>query len=202
MKFYYLAKYSTLPLVKILFRLKGFGRENVPRHGGFILATNHVSYLDPPLLGYACARALYYMGKRDLFQNRWFALLLRNVNVFPVRPDEADTESLREAIRKLKRGDGLVIFPEGTRSLDGTLGKAKPGVGFLSAVAGVPIVPGFIKGTLKALPRGASKVKFRPVKVYFGKPFMPHFGKGKKDYQKVADDVLKKIADLQQKYGY
>jgi 1-acyl-sn-glycerol-3-phosphate acyltransferase len=190
-----------LPLVKILFRLKGFGKENLPRRGGFILATNHVSYLDPPLLGYACPRALYYMGKRDLFQNRWFALLLRNVNVFPVRPDEADMESLREAIRRLRQGDGLVILPEGTRSLDGTLGKAKPGVGFLSTLAKVPIIPGFVKGTLKAMPRGTNRIKPYPVKIYFGKPIAPHSGRGKKNYQKIADEVLKRIADLQRKYG-
>ena len=200
--FYNFVKYTTYPLTQICFRLKGIGRENIPRRGGFILATNHVSHLDPALAGYMCPRALNYMAKHSLFGN-WFGnWLMTHLNVFPVRRGEADTESLKEAIRRLKRGGGLMVFPEGTRSLDGTLGKAKPGVSFLSAVAGVPIVPGFIKGTLQALPKGATRAKFLPVKVYFGKPFMPHFEKGKKDYQKAADEVLKRIADLQQKYGH
>lgn len=183
----------------MIFRIKGVNAENLPKRGGFILATNHVSYLDPFLSGYACPRPLNFMARQTLFRNWFFGWFLRAINVFPVRRGEGDMGSIREAVKRLKQGRGLMIFPEGTRSADGKLQEAKAGVGFLAVMAKVPIVPGFVKGTMEAMPRGTKKIKPHPVKVYFGKPFTPDFGS--KDYQKIADEILKRIDALKQEYG-
>ncbi len=158
----------------LLFRLRyGFavtGQQHVPRRGPFILAANHVSFLDPPVVGTACPRRVYFMARADLFQRPLLRLFLRSVNVIPLRRGEADVTALREALAHLRAGKPVAIFPEGTRQLSGRLGVAKRGVGVLADLAGVPIVPAYIRGTHEALPPEAVQLRPAKIQVAFGPP--------------------------------
>ena len=144
------------------------GEKNIPRKGGFILACNHVSYLDPVIFGISCPRQLNYMARESLFKNSFFGWLLARVNVFTIKRYSADIGAIKEALRRLKTGGGLLLFPEGTRSSDGRIGEGLEGVGFLVRKSNVPVIPAFIKGTQKAMPKGAKFIKPARITVVFG----------------------------------
>jgi len=157
-------------LAKIIFRLRVVGHSNIPKRGGVIIAANHVSYLDPPLIACSMFRMVNFMAMAELFKNPIWGTLYRILGAFPVRREEADVGAIRHAIRLLKKGKVLLIFPEGTRSYDGSLQEPKGGTGMIAALSRAKVVPTFIKGTEKALPRGAWRLKMTPVTVYFGPP--------------------------------
>lgn len=130
----------------IVFRITTIGRENIPaQKGGFIIASNHVSNNDPPVLGITFKGKYSFMAKEELFKNPLFAWLIRSLGAFPVKRGAKDSSAIDNALESLKKGRALVIFPEGTRSKDGTLGRAKSGVTLIAAQAKVPVVPVFIK---------------------------------------------------------
>ncbi|OGW62883.1 MAG: hypothetical protein A2V83_08325 [Nitrospirae bacterium RBG_16_64_22] len=186
----------------VLFRLRVRGRENIPDAGGAIIAANHASYLDPPLVGVSMGRQLRYMAAEELFRVPVFGPLIRSVGSFPVKRGEDDRSALREAVRQLKQGHLLLVFPEGTRSFDGELGEGKAGIGFIALHAGVPVVPAFVQGAHDALPRGRWWVKPAQVTVRFGPPIPPPEGPvprgeaARHAYQAMADRVLEEIAKL------
>ena len=156
-------------IFKLLFRFKVKGRENLPKSGGFILASNHVSYLDPIAVGIASFRKLNYMARHDLFFNPWFSWLLTHINVFSVRRNTADVAALKEAIRRVKNGGALLLFPEGRRMANGSSVDPEAGIGFLAAKLDVPVIPVFVKGTGIALPKGAKFIRPTKVSVQIGK---------------------------------
>lgn len=161
---YSLFRFIFLVLFKVLFRIKVYGRQNLPKEGGYILASNHVSHLDPILLGISSPRKLNFMARHDLFNKFILGWLLRSWGVFPVKRDTADLSALKEAMRKIKNGQAVALFPEGTRSRDGSIGEGNPGVGFLAAKLDVPVIPAFIRGTEQALAKGSKFI--RPAKIY------------------------------------
>ena len=138
--------------------------------GAFMIASNHVSFLDPPVVGVACPRRLRFMARSDLFQRVPLGLFLRGVRVMPLRRGEADIGAVREARARLQEGEAIAIFPEGTRQLSGKLGRAKRGVGFLAEMAKVPIIPAFVQGTFQALPPDARALRRAKIRVAFGPP--------------------------------
>jgi 1-acyl-sn-glycerol-3-phosphate acyltransferase len=154
---------------RIYLNLKVYGAVHVPKKGGFLVAANHASYLDPVIIGVACPRDLNYMARHDLFRNAAFAELLRQLHVFPVKRATADISAIKEAIRRVHRGGGLLLFPEGSRTNDGNLQQAQAGIGFLAAKLGVPVVPAYVKGTYQSFPKGSKRIKSAPVTVRFGK---------------------------------
>jgi 1-acyl-sn-glycerol-3-phosphate acyltransferase len=158
----------TYILSSILFPIEVSGTENVPKNGGFILASNHLSNLDPVVLGIACPRELYFMAKEELFKNKFFGWIVSNCNAFPVKRGRADLSAIKEAIELVNQGRVLLIFPEGGRQQAGTLGEAEKGIGFLASKSEAPIVPAFIRGTDKALPIGSKTIKRQKVYVSFG----------------------------------
>lgn len=158
---------------KIIMGFKVYGIENVPNKGGFILAGNHVSHLDPPALASASPMVLHFMARHTLFNNWAFGWLIHSCNSFPVKSGEADPGALKEAVRRLKNGKILLIFPEGTRSQSGEIQAAQPGIGYLSLMAGVPILPAYVKGTDEAMPKGARSIKRVRISVYFGNMVEP-----------------------------
>ena len=164
---YVILRSLTVILSKLFFRLQAFGRKNVPSEGGFILASNHVSYLDPPVLGAACPRILFFMAKEGLFKIPLFGCLIANLNTFPVKTHSGDLRAIRRAIEELKAGRALAVFPEGGRTPNGRLGKPLPGIGLLAVKAAVAIVPAFIKGSNTALPLNAKFIRPKKIKVYF-----------------------------------
>ncbi len=175
----------------------------MPDNGAFIFVSNHSSYFDPIFLGTSLHRGLYYMARENLFWKPFFGWVMRQVHAFPVKRNSGDLGALKQALAILKDGKPLVIFPEGTRSTDKNLRSAKPGVGFIVAKAGVPVVPAYIDGSLEALPRSLKTLKRHPVSVYIGEPVMFDISNGrnsKEAYQKISDELMKRIAVLRDKY--
>lgn len=132
---------------RIFFGLRIYGRENLRYREHFIFASNHISYADPPIVGCGLNREVSFVAKKELFRNRLFGWLISTYNAIPIDRDEIDRRTLRLIISKLKCGESVLMFPEGTRSRDGELRTFKGGVGFLSLHTGVTIVPTFIKGS-------------------------------------------------------
>ncbi len=152
------------------FGLRVTGQQHVPARGAFILASNHISYLDPPLVGAACPRRLAFMARADLFRHGLLGAWMRSVGVISLRRGEQDVGAMRQAIQVLRRGAPIAIFPEGTRQLSGRLGEAKRGVAILAALARVPIVPVLVQGTFEALPPGSRGLQKAKIRVAFGPP--------------------------------
>jgi 1-acyl-sn-glycerol-3-phosphate acyltransferase len=158
----------------LVFRLKyGLevrGQEHVPKRGPFILASNHISFLDPPLLGVACPRRVRFLARADLFSNPVLGPYLRCVGVMPLRRGETDVAAMRAALSRLEQGEGVAIFPEGHRQDSGRLSAAKRGVGMLAVAAKAPIVPVLVRGTHDALPPNAKSLQHAKIRVAFGPP--------------------------------
>lgn len=149
-----------------------YGQHNVPLKGGVLIASNHQSYLDPILIGLGIERTVSYMARDTLFKNPIFGGLLGMLNVFPVARGQRDTRALRQAVERLQEGSCLTVFPEGTRSHDGRMGRMQPGALVVAGRAKVPIVPAMVEGAYEAWPRN-SLPKFSRVLVAFGKPIWP-----------------------------
>jgi len=199
---YFLARNFLKALFKICFRLKIVGAENCPRRGPLIIAPNHTSFLDPLIAGFAVPRPVSFMARESLFRNRIFGKIISSVNAFPLKREGADPGAMRTAIGKLRKGNAVLIFPEGTRSKDGNLGAPKAGIGFLSAMSGAKILPCYIQGSAGALPKGAVIPRFKKITVYVGKPLQFGTGVSDKDsYMRVAAEVMKSISELKNNSG-
>ena len=191
--------YSVLVIVlsalfRIFFRMKVHGIENIPRSGGVVIASNHISVLDPPILGVAASRTLHFMAKRELFANTFFGWLIAKLNAFPVQRGAPDRVAIRKALSLLEQGEVLGIFPEGTRSKNGILGTAEPGVAMIAAKAGVPIIPAAIFGANQIGKTGLLPPKFS---VIFGTPIMPEAGRVDRiAIDQLSDEMMKAIACL------
>jgi 1-acyl-sn-glycerol-3-phosphate acyltransferase len=176
-------------MFRFLFRWKISGQENIPLDQAAIIAPNHTSFFDPPLAGSAMRRPLNFMAKQELFDVPVLGFLIKRTNAFPVKRGAGDTQALRHAFALLKEGRLLLMFPEGTRSKDGNLGKARAGVGMVSCVAQAPVVPVKIKGTFKMS-------LFRPVQIAYGKPIYPPKNYTKDDYLKLSQQVVSEIEKM------
>jgi 1-acyl-sn-glycerol-3-phosphate acyltransferase len=154
-----------------LWSLRVFGIENLPRRGGFLLASNHQSFLDPALVA-ACLfpREMHFMARRSLFRNPVFGAIIARCNAFAIERDTADVKGVKEAIARLEAGNVLLVFPEGTRTRNGSIGPMKAGVGTLAERAAVPIVPVLIEGAYEVWPKGAPLPRSGRIRVVVGKP--------------------------------
>lgn len=200
MPLYRILRFISFLLCKLFFHFEVFGKGHIPGKGGFIIASNHASFLDPVILGISCPRLLSYAARDSLFSKAFFAFLLGRIGVFPVKRWSADMSAVRESVRRLNTGFGLVIFPEGTRSADGDIQSITRGFVLLAQKAGVPIIPARIFGSHKAWPK--SRRIFRPakVRVLFLEPVYSQKGK---DYNRTAQDVFEAIKNSSiDKYGY
>jgi 1-acyl-sn-glycerol-3-phosphate acyltransferase len=140
----------------IFFRLRVFHQRNVPMRGGVLIVSNHQSYLDPVLLSLGLERPVSFMAHRTLFRVAPFRWLITTLNAFPLARGGLDIAAIREAVRRLREGWCLLVFPEGTRTSDGTIAPLRPGILAIAERADVPIVPALIDGAFQAWPRGAS----------------------------------------------
>jgi 1-acyl-sn-glycerol-3-phosphate acyltransferase len=154
MTFWYLLGYSlSKALAKTFFNYRVIGAENMIEEGPCIIAANHCSYLDPPLVGIACKRAIHYLARKSLLDVPVLGPILPELNVIPVDQKNADRSALMGAIRVVRNGGAVLIFPEGTRSPDGKLQPAQPGIGMVALKTGAPVVPVKISGSYEAFPR-------------------------------------------------
>jgi 1-acyl-sn-glycerol-3-phosphate acyltransferase len=199
---YYWTVYTLSKLVsRLFFRFRVLHRERLIQEGPVLLAMNHQSYFDPPFAGSACNRDIYYLARKSLLKGKFFGWLLPKLNVIPVDQEGGDRSALKALIRILRAGKGALVFPEGSRTIDGTLQPALPGVGFVIAKTLAPVVPMRIFGAHEALPRGGGKLRFHPITIVIGEPI--HFSEadlqpaGKDLYQRLSDRVMNAIAALQ-----
>lgn len=183
-----------------LFGLSVRGHDRLLTGGGVLVVANHQSFLDPPLVGTLYQDEMWYLARKTLFR-KGIDWVYHSWNAIPVDQDRPDMASLKTIIRLLKEGNRVLVFPEGARTDDGSLGEAQPGVGLIALKAGVPIQPMRIRGAREALPRGSGWIRLHQVEVHVGEAFRftPEeikAARGKEGYQKLADRIMAEIAAL------
>jgi 1-acyl-sn-glycerol-3-phosphate acyltransferase len=152
------------------FGLRVYHRERLPATGGVLVVSNHQSYLDPALAAVGMTRAFHPMARESLFRFAPFAWIIRSLYAFPVRRASADLGAIREAMRRLKEGAVVLMFPEATRTRDGSIGALQAGPITIAARAGVPVVPMVIDGAFEAWPRTHRLPRPHPIRVAYGQP--------------------------------
>lgn len=150
-------------------RLEVVNAERVPAEGGLMVAANHLSYLDPPVIGAALRRRPTYLAKEELFRVPLIRGFIRHFS-FPVRRGRPRPSTIKETIRRLNEGELVVIFPEGGLSVDGPGLDAKRGIGLIAAAARVSVVPVLVEGTERALPVGSRMIRPARIRITFGEP--------------------------------
>jgi len=187
-------------IAKTLFSFKVVHRERIIEQGGAIMAMNHESYLDPPLAGIACKRELFYLARKTLRDWPILGPILPDLNVIPVDQDRADMSALKTVIKHVRAGEATVIFPEGSRTLDGELQPALPGLGLVIAKTMAPVVPMRIFGAHRAFPRGGKPRPFTPITLVVGEPIFftkeSMAGSGRELYQRLSEQVMERIAAI------
>ena len=171
------------------------GTELVPDSGPVILASNHQTFLDPPMVGFRVDRPPIYLARRSLFRNRLFATLIRFYGAVPIDREGPGIGSLRQALRILEAGRVLVLFPEGTRSPDGAIGKFRPGVALLAERTGARVVPVRIRGGEKVFPKGAKFPRPGRMSVTFGAPMAIAAGEDARDFLARIEGAVKALGD-------
>jgi 1-acyl-sn-glycerol-3-phosphate acyltransferase len=183
-----------------LYDFRIVGAENLRFAGSAIVAANHVSFLDPPFIGQAFDEPLYFFARKTLFDHPLAGWLLKEWQSIPIDRDKPDTASLKATIRLLKSGKKVLMFPEGTRSPDGSLQPAEAGVGLFLAKTGAPVLPVRIFGSYEAYPRGAKLLKPSSITLVVGRKYQPELPAGvphtRELYQTLADDVMQRISAL------
>jgi 1-acyl-sn-glycerol-3-phosphate acyltransferase len=154
----------------LVFRGRVLHTERVPKTGGVLLVCNHQSYLDPVLAALALPREAHFMARDTLFRGGFFKPLIESLNAFPVKRGSADIGAIKETLKRLKNGGLITVFPEATRTEDGTIRPMQPGVVLVARKAGVPLVPTLILGAFEAWPRQAKLPRPRRVLVAYGQP--------------------------------
>ena len=193
--FHHFAFFISYPLIKLLYRVKIVGKENLPKEGPVIVAGNHSSYLDSIMAGFSVfPRSPTYLGKESLFRIPVFNLLIRALGAIPIARDKADLKAIKRSLEVLKKGGMIIIFPEGTRHSE-AVKKAFNGVSFLAYKSGAPIIPMAIVGTNKVMPEGARLPRLVKITVKIGKPL--YFkGAGREDLGSLTKETMDRIIEM------
>ncbi len=195
--FHYLAE----SLHGMWFRGDVAGQENFPETGPFLIAANHASHLDPPLVGCHVSRQMRFFARKSLWNNRTLGWWLDQIETIPVERDSGDVGAIRRVLQALAEQRAVVLFPEGTRSKDGHLQKPTAGVGLMACKTGVPVVPCRIFGSFEAFGKGTALPRFgTPVSIVFGAPITAAEyddpGAGKARYEIAAQRIMDRIAAI------
>jgi len=184
-----------------VFEREVVGSENLITEGPALIAANHLSYLDPPLIGSVLGRDIFYLARKTLFDAPLLGWLLPRLNVIPVDRDGADMTAIKVVIRMVKQGNATIIFPEGTRSMDGNIQPARAGLGLIIAKTMAPVVPIRIIGSYEAWPKGAKLPRSSKVRIVIGKPIRfsnnDIQGDPREAYQRISQQVMDTIAALE-----
>ena len=179
-------------LVRLVAPLRVYGAERVPGDGGLVVAANHFSWIDPPALGAASPRTLYYMAKIEAHRVPGLGQLMRTFGAFPVRRGESDRDAVRIMREIVRGGNALGMFAEGTRQRAGVPGPVQPGAAMVAINEGVPVIPAAINGSHEW-----SLGNFKPVSVAWGEPLLfdglPRGGRG---YREASLEVERKLREL------
>lgn len=191
MSIYPFARSIVAGILKPTYRITVEGLENLPKEGGVLLCTNHISNLDPPVVGVTASRKVYFMAKAELFKVPILKNLLHNFGTFPVNRGGSDREALRTGLKILKEGNVLGFFPEGTRSKNGELGKGKGGAGFFALRSTAAVVPCAIIGPYRP---------FKSLRVVYGKPIqMDEYREKKISTEEMSSIIMREIEKLLKK---
>jgi 1-acyl-sn-glycerol-3-phosphate acyltransferases len=186
--FYRIAKFVVGTVLRILYKVEVIGLNNMPETGGCIICPNHKSNIDPPLVACFVNRTVYYMAKQELFENIFFSIILKALGAFPVKRGTSDISAIKYSMKLLKEGKVLGIFPEGTRSRNGELGQAEPGVAMLAIKMKVPVVPVAIIGNYKL---------FSKITIKLGASYdLSEYYNAKltnEDYKRISQQIIDKI---------
>lgn len=192
--------YVLFSIQEALFRGEIVGLENLPADGGFLLASNHSSHLDPPFVGAVLPHQLAFFARKSLWKPGLASWWLDSVGAIPVERDSADLAAIKRVISTLRGGRPIMLFPEGTRSPDGTLQPAKAGVGMIVCKTQVPVVPCRIFNSHVALNRHGNLRPGTPIHIVYGRPLYPeHYdvkADGKERYQRASERIMAAIAAL------
>jgi 1-acyl-sn-glycerol-3-phosphate acyltransferase len=185
-------------LCVLWFRIRVEGRHHVPSQGGGMLLSNHQSGLDPILVGLACNRNLNFLARSTLFKNPAFSFFLKIVDSIEIDRERGGLSGLREMLSRLRSGKVVLLFPEGTRTQDGSIGVVKPGFFPIAKRSDVPLIPVAIVGAFECMPKGSKWIFPKPIAVVFGKPIPPE------DYRNWTEDqavraVAASLGDLYQR---
>lgn len=183
----------------LFLRFRTHGEHFFPKTGGVIVAANHASYLDIPLLGCAIPRRVVFLGRANLFPNRLLNWIIQRLGWIPLKTHRLDRRAFDVALDYLRAGTPVVIFPEGTRTEDGQLQTGKPGIGYLVAESQCQVIPVYISGTFKVLPIRAKWPRLFPVSVSFGKSicFPKSDGTNRKhEYENIGQSVMEHVAQV------
>lgn len=194
---------------KLYFRWRVYNPERVPLQGGVILAANHASYIDPPLVGAGVPRMINYLARETLFHIPVLAAILRSWKVVPVDRDAGTGRGLKTILQRLAQGGAIILFPEGTRTRDGNFQPARSGIGLTVIKSKAPVVPVRVFGTYQAYGRTKKFPSPRRLEVKYGKPLLFEKERAeaesctkdrlKQIYQEIADKILYEITVLQPK---
>lgn len=154
----------------LFFRWEVHGKENIPASGGGIIAVNHSSFLDPALVGVPVPGKIFYVAKKELFSNPLAQWYFKKLNGIPIDRFKPGAGTLKKLLRLIRDGRIVVMFPEGTRSVDGSLGEGQIGIGLLAAKARATIYPCYISGARAAMPKGGKFFRSKKIRVIYGKP--------------------------------
>jgi 1-acyl-sn-glycerol-3-phosphate acyltransferase len=198
-KFWNVCKMPCRLISTLAFDLKSYGLHHVPQRGGALLISNHQSVLDPVLLGVHLHRPISFIAKSELFENPKFSWLIRNLNAFAVRRGQADVAAIKEALHRVKDGQVVTLFPEGTRSRDGGLHPIQPGIAMLVRRADAPVIPAVIDGAFRAWPKGSKLPRPVPIRVMFGAPLQLAGLKGNEIVPLIARTMQEMMDQLRRK---
>lgn len=173
----------------LAFGIRVYGREHFPPSGGALVCANHQSYYDPVLVGLACDRKLNYLARANLFEQPLFRALIEWYDAIPIERDGLGLAGIKETLRRLRRGEQVLIFPEGTRTSDGALQPIKPGFSALARRGQVPLVPVAIDGAFDAWPRTQKLPGRATIHIHVGPPIAPE------ECAELSDESL--VAELQ-----
>jgi 1-acyl-sn-glycerol-3-phosphate acyltransferase len=176
-------------LARLYFGLRLEGTEHIPRAGAVVVAPNHQTYADPVLVTIPIRRRIYYMAWSRLFAVRGLSWTIRRLRAFPVQLESSDPRATREAVRLLQAGEAVMIFPEGARSLDGNVGRFKPGAFRLAVSLGVPVLPVTIAGGHESWPPGRTLPRRASMTITYHPLVYP-------DADRDARDAARQLAEL------
>jgi 1-acyl-sn-glycerol-3-phosphate acyltransferase len=189
-------------IFRIYFRWEVYGLEHVPPEGGAILAVNHSSALDPPLGGTALRRKIWYVGRSSLVKNRFIDFIFFAQHLIPITLGRPDVNATKKIIKMITSGEIVLMFPEGTRSCDGTLGPGREGIGMFVSHARADVLPCYISGSWRALPKGAILPRPRKIRVAYG-PLI-RYGEfegvpaGREGFARISGTIMERIAELKE----
>jgi 1-acyl-sn-glycerol-3-phosphate acyltransferase len=188
---------NLLKLIAVLiYRTRFFGQENIPATGAVLVVSNHQSHFDPPLIGIGCRRQMNYVARKTLFSFRPFGWFLHSVGAIPIDRDGLGLNGIKESLKRLKRGEMVLIFPEGTRTSDGEIAPFRPGFTALAARSNAAILPAAVDGAFQIWPRTKKFPGLGRIRVRFGQP-IPHSEIAGRDERELLAEIERRVRECQ-----